>query len=505
MKKRNLIVKGITAALVFCLVYGTTLIYHNEFKSFSVVALEDNSNWNEAINGTYCICPMYTVVNLRSDTSLNSDIVCSIPQGTNFTVTAVNGEWAKVEYNGKNGYIMYDHITKAVWDGSYDTSWYDDQDDKLYIFTAAELAGLAHLVNESGKNFDGITIYIENDIDLSGGKWTPIGEYPEKIFKGTFDCQNHSIKNIAFSYTAMNDGYVPKGSGLFGYCEGSIKNTTIDNCMISTSSNFYSAMGGVCGVLSNGSIENCVVSGIIKSSNYSSSSRHQLFVGGIVGDIQGVCTINQCKSTADVTIQGDDVVSAGGICGSVHGDSIINECASLGKTYSHATNGGGGYYADGSVAPQEQNYSGGICGKVYEGSLTIKNSYNQGKVESNSTDTDIKGNIHEYECSRAGGIIGELNKSSSIYDSYNTGEIIGYYSGAITVLREQETILENVYYLSSCCKIGIADGIDSSIAKSMLNLKKEAFVEKLGDKFTYSENNYPKATPHNCQTSKNMI
>lgn len=65
------------------------------------------------------------------------------------------------------------------WDGTADTSWYTDhKTDTEYHFTTAEqLAGLAQLVNDktASVSFEGKTIYLDNDLDLSGSQWTPIG------------------------------------------------------------------------------------------------------------------------------------------------------------------------------------------------------------------------------------------------------------------------------------------------------------------------------------------
>lgn len=64
----------------------------------------------------------------------------------------------------------------TVWDGTaVDTSWYNEHtsDSEFTITTAAELAGLAQLVN-AGNDFSGKTIRLGADIDLAGHGWTPI-------------------------------------------------------------------------------------------------------------------------------------------------------------------------------------------------------------------------------------------------------------------------------------------------------------------------------------------
>ncbi len=65
----------------------------------------------------------------------------------------------------------------TAWDGTTDeTSWYigHENDTSYTISTAAQLAGLAKLVN-AGNTFSGKTITLGADIDLGGQEWTPIG------------------------------------------------------------------------------------------------------------------------------------------------------------------------------------------------------------------------------------------------------------------------------------------------------------------------------------------
>ena len=83
----------------------------------------------------------------------------------------------------------------STWDGSaVETDWYTnaEADTTSYtISTAAQLAGLAKLVNEgpengSPVNFSGKTVKLGADIDLAGKEWTPIGK-SGATFNGTFD------------------------------------------------------------------------------------------------------------------------------------------------------------------------------------------------------------------------------------------------------------------------------------------------------------------------------
>jgi len=58
--------------------------------------------------------------------------------------------------------------------GNYSTEWFDASKNEFYISSSKELAGLGILVS-GGENFLGKTINLNNDIDLDGKLWEPIG------------------------------------------------------------------------------------------------------------------------------------------------------------------------------------------------------------------------------------------------------------------------------------------------------------------------------------------
>ena len=80
-----------------------------------------------------------------------------------------------------------------TWDGTADTSWYisNKSGTEYHITTAEQLAGLAQLVNDktSSETFKDKTIFLDNDLDLSGHQWNPIGVGSNFVnyFAGTFD------------------------------------------------------------------------------------------------------------------------------------------------------------------------------------------------------------------------------------------------------------------------------------------------------------------------------
>lgn len=113
------------------------------------------------------------------------------------------------------------------------------------IYTAADLALLASNVNAKN-TYEGVTVLLENDIDLENKKWIPIGVYTQpaaggslelRSFQGTFDGQNHTISNMKTSdkYTYGSPEMKIAGApALFGATDDGavIKNLTIKNALV---------------------------------------------------------------------------------------------------------------------------------------------------------------------------------------------------------------------------------------------------------------------------------
>ena len=201
------------------------------------------------------------------------------------------------------------------WDGTADTSWYTDhKTDTEYHFTTAEqLAGLAQLVNDktASVSFEGKTIYLDNDLDLSGTQWTPIGNGNNFVrhFAGTFDGQHHKIMNLYHHYTG--DELVR--NGLFGVVSdgGTLKNLLVIDADIA--SNDGSLLAGILADWVNGgTVENCYTSGKIEN-NVGSK-----FVGGLIGQCTWSTQVKGCGSDATVISTESDedhVDTVGGLIG----------------------------------------------------------------------------------------------------------------------------------------------------------------------------------------------
>lgn len=184
------------------------------------------------------------------------------------------------------------------------------------ITDASQLRWFAQQVNDNGKN--AICAQLTADIDLKDEEWTPIGKSTSYAYKGTFDGNDHEIKNL--------------------YVTG-------------TTSNYY----GLFGVLgAGGTIRNLTVSGRVAITGIGSNS---CGIGGIVGQLGGAGTIENCTNRAAVSGN----FNTAGIVGRVGSSGgTIRACANLGDI-------------------SGSNSVGGIVGYAYYG-VTASHCYNRGAV-----------------------------------------------------------------------------------------------------------------------------
>lgn len=215
------------------------------------------------------------------------------------------------------------------------------------------------------------------DIDLSTiDNWRPIGgisgnphdpsfsaindSYP---FTGTFDGNGHIISNIKISASSPwdtsyeNNLYI----GFFGYTENAtIKRLGIDNASYAVQTTKYQChsqtdIGGIVGVPSNTTIDQCFFNGSISTVHIDKADCHIQSthrIGGIAGNVNA-SQITNCYSDGEYLSQnGDDDanVGIGGIVGTA--DGLISKCytkASIGINCSN------------EKPHQNFCYIGGIC------------------------------------------------------------------------------------------------------------------------------------------------
>ena len=237
---------------------------------------------------------------------------------------------------------------------------YTIEGNGTYTVTSADgLMNIAKLVN-GGKT--DINITLTADIDLTGKNWTPIGTSFSNKYTGTFDGGGHTIKGLTVT---TNDQFV----GLFGSIgyAGTVKNVMMEDVQI-TSNHGSGFAGGVAG-FSDGTIENCSVSGSVSGTVYvggvvgaqwngsttgcssSATVKGTVYVGGVVGQTNGGATLTACYATGNVIIEIDPVtnISGGGLVG-LNGGNGVCACYATGNVTSTGSSTGyvhiGGFLGD---------------------------------------------------------------------------------------------------------------------------------------------------------------
>ena len=364
--------------------------------------------------------------------------------------------------------------TSGEWtsEGNYDVSWYNTKDTSFTLSNAADLAGLAVIVNGlngqdrdffSGKT---VTLATNGTFDLSGKTWTPIDG-----FAGTFDGNNATISGMVIESTSSSglfseirsgatvkdlniqgayivvqmESYETRPKTSVGGLVGTNAGGTIQSCTFSGTiiTNAYN-IGGIAGrcTETNSKVETCVNNGTLISKRESTSTVYG--VGGIVGllhtgtvsnctnngtvtgyignPVGGVVgemwdgTVSSCRNTAEVQGQGYSASGIGGIVGdiSVSGSSnsvAITDCHNSGNV---------------TLSAGTQRQIGGIVGQTSGASIKISQCSNTGKISSTQSGNSLK----------LGGLVGSTGGVLTLTQSYNVGSVdipssTGYAGGLI--------------------------------------------------------------------------
>ena len=278
----------------------------------------------------------------------------SVAAGTAFiTCTFTNGKTFVYKMKNATDWQAGGEYTYTVSLAAAKDLGYTIESNGSYTVTSADgLMNIAKLVN-GGKT--DINITLTADIDLTGKNWTPIGTSFSNKYTGTFDGGGHTIKGLTVT---TNDQFV----GLFGSIgyAGTVKNVMMEDVQI-TSNRSSGFAGGVAGY-SDGTIENCSVSGSVSGTVY---------VGGVVG-AQWNGSITGCSSSA--TVKG--TVYVGGVAGQTNGGATLTACYATGNVIIE-------------IAPKKNISGGGLVGT--NGGKGVRACYATGNVTSTGSST---GNVH---------------------------------------------------------------------------------------------------------------
>ena len=305
----------------------------------------------------------------------------SVAAGTTFiTCTFTNGKVFVYKMKNATDWQAGGEYTYTVSLAAAKDLGYTIESNGSYTVTSADgLMNVAELV-KGGKT--DINITLTADIDLTGKNWTPIGTSFSNKYTGTFDGGGHTIKGLTVT---TYDQFV----GLFGSIgnAGTVKNVMMEDVQI-TSNRSSGFAGGVAGY-SDGTIENCSVSGSVSGT---------VSVGGVVG-AQRDGSITGCSSSA--TVKG--TINVGGVAGQTIFGATLTAC-----------------YATGNVIIEidrtQNNSGGGLVG--FNDGISLLSCYATGNVTSTGSST---GYVH------IGGFLGDnYTTVTACYWKNNHEQGIGY-------------------------------------------------------------------------------
>ena len=278
-------------------------------------------------------------------------------------LTSLNAFTMVPEGNGsQNTPYLIQNLENLRW-LSETNDWYIDDETPIYFKQTA--------------NLDATSTTFWND----NAGFTPIGKiYSESVvsFFGEYDGDGYSITGLTVRAVT---GYNTNG-GMFR----ELSNSVVKNLnLISINITGYANIGAIAGsVINNSILTNISVTGNIHGGDS---------IGGIVGILNN-STIKNSISSANVSSTGNSGKS-GGIAGNAN-NSVIELCYVTRNVSNTGSNG----------------YSGGIAG--YAERTTIINCFANARIVAN-----------HLLSSRVGGIVGELNISSMIINSYVRGVVEG--------------------------------------------------------------------------------
>lgn len=245
----------------------------------------------------------------------------------------------------QDGILVFRTVTEVVGPQPYVQQGSGTPEDPFII---ASWMDVRNMVEKAGERSEACYRQTE-DIELPYDfRFSPLPE-----FKGIYDGAGHSISGLSFKNSTVG-----APAGLFSVLNGAtVKNLTLEGISFISDQMF---LGAIAGKAFDSTIENCSVSGYMKSTarftwegweKVSTDAANHGFVGGFAGYASG-CTFKGCTFSGQLSAMGKNT---GGIAGYLTGESVIEDCTA----------------AKGSESYTSYHCAGGIAGAVTGGS-TIK-------------------------------------------------------------------------------------------------------------------------------------
>ena len=280
------------------------------------------------------------VSNATFKTSVKAAILATTKYGADITLS--NVDIKNVEADTENEVWVdeeraeyADLVTVTGGDMKIEGDGYRKANDDLYVIWNADgMKWFANEVNTSKNSFSGKTVKLMADIDLNNEAWTPVGQTGATLFQGTFDGQNHTIKNLNIDSESQTGANY--SSGLFGWGKVNgftVKNVTVDGATVKGHHNVGVIVGYYYGTVDNCHVKNAILN--CTKANDDANGDKCGAIAGYVGEATSKltnCTAVDCSISA-----GRD---AGQIAGAAVSSVVVNCSATRVAVTSNGTSTG---------------------------------------------------------------------------------------------------------------------------------------------------------------------
>lgn len=395
----------------------------------------------------------------------------------------------------------------------------DNSTKTLTITTPAELARLAWEVNStetaSKKIYQGWTIKLANDLDMSEHQWDRIGRSAVYRFLGTFDGQGHTISGLTTDDETVNT------MGLFGVNMGTVKNLKLAHSVLKGKKYVGAIVGD-----NRGTVENCFIGDDVTVLAASEQG------GGIVG-LSNNQSASGSYAATEARVKGcvsKAVVSGGSNVGGIAGrqtSGSIYDCLYMGNSITSAgtkaavlgDKAGGevsnNYYTDASLDGVNSNDVRGyrvtpdtdleLTFPKELGRYDVSGIVNYGTYQNNNTAIEADGVVYAHnsftfqvECTNEALSISDIKVNGTAPSESLSNE--GFYTIDITADATVTATKTEAYVV-------LRDGEDNSLAISSLVASGEEKSVKLLDRtFTaWYKDWYTICLPFDYDISKHPI
>ncbi|MBQ2771674.1 MAG: hypothetical protein IJE95_03030 [Methanocorpusculum sp.] len=233
----------------------------------------------------------------------NDNVVLVVSEGV-----SENAEKLIFKTEGKGATLSGKHTDRLTFNAHWSVN--PNAETEITIGSLEQLKKFRDSVN-AGNGYEGTTVKLTADIDLEGEEWTPIGTSTTK-FRGVFDGDGHSIKNLKITTGEGNVGF-------FSVLNGEIKDVIFDGAVVDTEATGVGVVAG--NIFNSGIIESVTV----KNAKVDGSNKVGGIVGGTVYGYVKDCTVSDSEITAVPILVGDNEYDDGAKVGGIVGHHALDE------------------------------------------------------------------------------------------------------------------------------------------------------------------------------------